>query len=281
MKEKITILLLFSVLFFQKSNAQSLKMMTYNIRLDIASDGENSWENRKSFFCSQLQFYEPDIFGVQEAKPNQVQDIRSSLEQYAAAGTGRDGNGQGESSHIFYHKKRFKLLKQHTFWLSETPDTVSKGWDAACNRVCTYVLLKDILTNKTFWVFNTHLDHLGEEARTKGLALILNQIQVLNVAKLPVFLMGDFNLDPSSPRIQHVKSLLNDARDISINKPYGPSGTFNNFKHNEPVTLLIDYIFLSKENPFFVQKYAILSDAINLKYPSDHLPVFVELILKK
>lgn len=71
-----------------------------------------------------------------------------------------------------------------------------------------------------------------------------------------------------------------DTRDISIQKPFGPDGTFNGFKHNEAVTKLIDYIFISKGSPFVVQKYAVLSDSKDLKYPSDHLPVYVDLKYK-
>lgn len=260
--------------------AQDLKMMTYNIRLDLASDGENSWPNRKEYWASQMQFYEPDIFGVQEAMPHQVNDIKAFLPDYTCVGIGRDENGKGESSNIFFKKDRFQLIQENTFWLSETPDKTSKGWDAAYNRVCTYVLLKDSQTKKTFWVFNTHLDHIGELARTNSIKLILSKINELNTKNHPVFLMGDFNSEPTEERIIGLKKEMDDSRSISEEKPFGPSGTFNAFKHNETVKELIDYIFLSKNNPFKVRKYAVLSDSKELKYPSDHLPVFVELALK-
>ena len=148
--------------------------------MDLASDGENAWTNRKNYFCSQLAFYEPDVFGIQEALPNQVIAIASALPKYNYVGIGRDGIGKGESSNIFYKKDRFKVLLENTFWLSETPDIISKGWDAALNRVCTYALFKDTKTKQTFWLFNTHLDHMGEEARTNGIRLILTKIKNLN-----------------------------------------------------------------------------------------------------
>lgn len=264
--------------FFSK--AQTLKIMTYNIRLDIESDGENDWTHRKDFFNSQIQFYAPDIFGVQEAKPNQVLDIATALPKYSNVGTGRDGEGKGESSNVFYDKEKFKAVESSTFWLSSTPDTISKGWDAAYNRVCTYVLLKNKQTNKLIWVFNTHLDHVGEEARTKGLEVILSQIEKLNTNKYPVILMGDFNSEPETERIITLRNKMNDARTISKEKPFGPYGTFNNFKYNEPTKLLIDYIFLSKSKSITVNKYAVLSDAKDLKYPSDHFPVFIEINYK-
>lgn len=274
------LLLLTLTLSSAVSNAQSLKVMTYNLRLDLDSDGENSWTNRKEFLESQIQFYEPDLFGVQEAKPNQVIDLANALPQYAYVGIGREGIGKGESSNIYYKKEAFKVIQENTFWLSETPNEISKGWDAACHRVCTYVLLQNKVDKRQFWVFNTHLDHVGELARTKGLQLILSKINSLNSKKLPVLLMGDFNSEPTEERIIELKKWMNDTRAISQEKPFGPSGTFNGFKFNEPVKTLIDYIFISKDSPYKVKKHAVLSDSNDLKYPSDHLPVYVELIYK-
>ncbi len=272
----LLLILLKSSLFY----TQNLKLVTYNIRLDIAEDGVNDWSHRKVFFTSQIQFYEPDIFGVQEAKPNQVIDISTLLKQYDKVGMAREGEGKGESSNIFFKKERFKVKESNTFWLSETPNEISKGWDAACNRVCTYALFKDNKTKTTFWVFNTHLDHVGEEARTKGIELILSKIELLNNKKYPVFFMGDFNSEPDNDRIIQLKKVMNDCREISKEKPFGPSGTFNDFKHDQAVTKLIDYIFTSKNNTIAVLKYAVLSDSKDLKYPSDHLPVYVEINLK-
>lgn len=276
-KNAISIIFLLISVF---PNAQILKVMTYNIRLDIESDGENDWTHRKDFFNSQIQFYDPDIFGVQEAKPNQVSDIVTALLQYGFVGIGRDGIGKGEASNIFYSKEKFQVMKSNTFWLSPTPDVISKGWDAAYNRVCSYVLLKNKRNNKLIWVFNTHLDHVGEEAKTKGLEFILSKIEKLNVMKYPVILMGDFNSEPETDRIVALKTKMNDSRMISKEKPFGPYGTFNNFKYNEASTLLIDYIFLSKGNLLTVNKYAVLSDAKDLRYPSDHFPVFIEMEYK-
>lgn len=269
------------LIFCTTISGQKLKLITYNIRLDIASDGENSWFNRKEYLCSQLAFYEPDVFGIQEALPNQVIDISTMLTKYNYVGIGRDGIGKGESSNLFFKKDRFKVLEQNTFWLSETPEIISKGWDGALNRICTYVLLTDKKTKHTFWVFNTHLDHIGVLARTNSISLILSKISELNTKNYPVIFMGDFNSEPTEERIVNLKKIMIDSQDVSEQKPLGPEGTFNGFKHNEAVTKRIDYIFLSKESNLKVKKYAILSDSKNLKYPSDHLPVYVEISLNK
>lgn len=215
--------------------------------------------------------------GVQEALPNQMKDIDAALPKYTFIGMAREGIGKGEASSIFYKKERLKIVKHNTFWLSETPDQISMGWDAVCNRVCTYALFQDLKTKKQFWVFNTHLDQIGEEARTKALALILATIAKENTKKSPVFLMGDFNLEPDDERVLNVKKEMDDTRELSKEKPFGPAGTFNNFKHNEPVTACIDYIFMSKESSFTIRKFAVLSDSKDLKYPSDHLPVIIEI----
>ena len=274
--KKLILLFIFTLLGLT-SYGQKYKLMTYNIRLDVAVDGENDWNHRKDFFASQIQFYEPDIFGIQEATPNQVVDTNNALSQYGCLGIGREGLGKGEASNIYYKKDKFTIQETNTFWLSETPDIVSKGWDAAFNRVCTYALFKDNKTKKMFWVFNTHLDHLGEIARTKGIELILSKIAALNTKNYPVFFMGDFNSEPTTDRVMALNKVMNDAKLICKSKPFGPSGTFNGFKHNEPVTQLIDYIFISKNQKITVNKYAVLSDSKDLKYPSDHLPVYIEI----
>ncbi len=277
---RILLIILFFIPPADKMIAQHIKAMTYNIRLNVDSDGINSWVNRKDYFLSQIQFYEPDVLGLQEVTPGQLTEIAAFLKDYSYVGKGRDENNQGESSNIFFKKDRFKIKDSGTFWLSETPDKVSKGWDAAINRVCTYVLLQDKTKKKLFWVFNTHLDHMGEMARTKGILLIMQKMKMLNKTNLPVIFMGDFNSEPGTERIKALKNEMLDTRDISIQKPFGPDGTFNGFKHNEAVTKMIDYIFISKNSLFVVQKYAVLSDSKDLKYPSDHLPVYVDLKYK-
>lgn len=269
----------FFLLFLFTGNtsfAQDLSVMTYNIRLDVASDANNDWNHRKAFLTNQLAYYAPAIFGIQEALPRQVVDIQLALPTYKHIGIGREGENQGEATSIFYQSNRFTVQHETTFWLSPTPELISKGWDAACLRVCTFGLFTDLFSGKRFWVFNTHLDHLGEEARTKGIALILDKIKAVNTANYPVILMGDFNSTPNHLRIQNLKNSLNDARDFSQTRPFGPAGTFSGFAHDKPVTQLIDYVFLSKSG-FAVKKYAVLSDAIDTRYPSDHLPVFVHL----
>lgn len=257
--------------------SQQLNVMTYNLRLDIASDGENAWQHRKDFLISQIMFLEPDILGVQEALPNQVKDLKEALKDYEFIGKGRDGGQEGEHSGIYYNSKKIKVAQAHTLWLSSTPEKFSKGWDAALPRVCTYGLFTLKESNQNIWVFNTHFDHVGEIARKESMKLILEKIESSNKSGFPVVFMGDLNVEPDSEVISLLKTKMKDSRD-EAGIVFGPEGTFNAFNYNEPITRRIDYIMVS--DLIWVQKYAVLSSTINLKYPSDHFPVFVQLKLE-
>lgn len=261
--------------------SQNLKVMTYNLRYDNPNDGENKWDLRKEFLCKQIQFYNPDIFGSQEGKIHQLKYIDSTLSVYGYVGRGRDNTeNQGEFSAIFYLRSKFKVLNDGTFWLSETPDKVSIGWDANLERICTYALMENIITNEKFYFFNAHLDHMGEMARFNSAHLLVEKINSINTQNYPVILTGDFNSEPDSKTYDYLSKQLNDTRAISKSIPFGPTGSFNNFEFNKPVNMLIDYIFTSKNN-VEANKFAILSDSKNCKYPSDHLPIYVELTLLK
>ena len=151
-----SLLILISITVFSVKS-QTIKAITYNLRYENTFDGENSWKFRKDKITEMFNFYNADIIGIQEGLISQIIYIDSSLNQYQHVGIGRDdGKTLGEYSAVFYKKDKFDIIQSSTFWLSETPDTVSKGWDAACNRICTYALLKDKNTHQFFWVFNTN-----------------------------------------------------------------------------------------------------------------------------
>lgn len=259
------------------SRAQ-MNVMTYNVRYANENDGENSWSQRKNRITNQIKFFEPDIFGVQEALLMQMEHFKENLQGYEYLGVGReDGQEQGEFSAIFYKAEKFRVLKTETFWLSETPTQPSIGWDAAYGRICTYALFQEQHSQKKFWVFNTHFDHMGEKARENSVALILKKIEQLNEENYPVILMGDLNLEPDSEPIKLISETFEDSRRVAKNVTFGPEGTFNAFEFHTPVTRRIDYIFTKKVD---VLKYAVLTDSDDLKYPSDHFPVFVKLQFK-
>jgi len=270
-------LLLFPI-FLAFANAclpgQSLSFLTYNIRYDNPADGDDAWPKRREFLARQLRFHAPDVFGIQEGLKHQVDYLKEQLPGYSTVGVGRDdGREAGEYSTLFFRTDRFRALESGTFWLSERPDTVSKGWDAALPRICTWALLHDKVAKRKFLVYNTHFDHIGKEARKSSAALILSRILEKNTKNYAVVVMGDLNSGPNSEPIWMLSQNLHDAYTHSSEPPFGPPGTFNGFRFNEPVELRIDYIFVSPD--LKVQKYAVLSDSKDLHYPSDHLPVLV------
>ncbi|MFN8301558.1 MAG: endonuclease/exonuclease/phosphatase family protein [Saprospiraceae bacterium] len=259
------------------SAAQSTRFLTYNIRYDNPGDGDDAWPKRREFLAAQIGFYAPDVFGIQEGLHHQVEFLAQQLPQYAWVGAGRDdGRQAGEYSALFYRRDRFQLLDSGTFWLSETPGQPSKGWDAALNRVCTYALLRDSATGQQLWVFNTHFDHMGQEARRQSAALIIQKIREKNPENKPVVVMGDFNAEPSEAPVAVMKNTLIDTREASETPAFGPSGTFNGFKFREPVTRRIDYIFAGGTG-LRVLRHAVLSDSKDCHYPSDHLPVLTDI----
>jgi endonuclease/exonuclease/phosphatase family metal-dependent hydrolase len=268
---KKTILILITCCFMTSVNAQ-IELMSYNVKYANENDGENSWSKRKSHLTNQLRYYEPDIFGVQEALVSQLTHFENELNGYKYVGVGRDGKKAGEFSAIFYDASQFEVLHEDTFWLSETPNEISQGWDAAYKRICTYAKFQEKESGKIFWVFNTHFDHVGEQARINSAQLVWDKISALNTTDLPVFLMGDFNLEPNTAPIKFLAEKMQDSKKLA-QVSFGPEGTFNGYKFNQSVTRRIDYIFVNEG--IKVSKYAVLSDSKDLKYPSDHLPVII------
>ena len=273
--KNIGYLLLLFVFFSCSPKQENLKIMTDNIRYDNPNDGENKWSLRKEFLTNQITYNYVDIFGIQEGLQEQVLYLDSVFVDFKYIGVGRDdAKTKGEYSAVFYNSKKYKVINHNTFWLSETPNKISVGWDASMERICTYGLFENKNTNQQFFVFNTHFDHVGNIAREKSTALILEKILELNTNNLPVILMGDFNLKPDTKPIQLLSKELNDSKKVSKSKPFGPKGTYNGFKFNKPVLDRIDYVFTSKKN-IKILKFAVLSDSKDCKYPSDHLPVVI------
>lgn len=277
MKKIIVFTQFLLLLSFISVFAQSTKVITFNLRYDNNADGENAWNVRKTKVVEMLNFYEPDILGIQEGLISQINYLDSNLIQYQHVGIGRDdGKTKGEYSAIYFKKEKIKMLKTATFWLSETPDTVSRGWDAVCNRICTYALFINKKTSQKFWVFNTHFDHIGEKAQKNSAELIIKKIMELNIDNLPVILTGDFNMTADKTPIKYISGILKDSKHDFSGTSDESEGTYNAFDFCKPVYQRIDYIFLNK---FKVLKYRVLTDSFHCRYLSDHLPVFVEITL--
>lgn len=252
-----------------------LRVMSYNIRLDLASDGPNAWPHRKDAVANLIRSHRADLVGLQEALPAQLADLAARLPQFGRFGAGRTAERSGEHSAILYRRDRFEVLQSDTFWISETPDIPgSKGWDAAYERVATWGKLRDRASGQVFFVFNTHLDHVGEVARREGTRLLLARIDQIAVEH-PVILTGDFNAPPDSePYTIVTGSSFRDAMLVSRSPHHGPSSTWTAFRAIEPGRR-IDFVFV--RGGIDVLGHAILSDTTHDgRFPSDHLPVIAE-----
>lgn len=262
---------------------QECSVWSYNIRYlnDADSLNGNGWSSRLPWICSLVNWGAPDILGCQEVTWTQLENMADNLPQYAWIGEGRDGGKEGEASPLFYRTDRLTLEESGTFWLSETPETVSRGWDAALNRVCTWGHFRYINSGASVWVFNLHNDHFGKKAPLESAKLVLEKIAGLCKDGDSVVVTGDFNQDQDSEMYRLYTSSLSDAYS-SAQVRYSPDGTFNKFGAMVPNPKRIDHIFVS---PFVkVLSYGVLTETYRdssgaIRYPSDHYPVTVRIVL--
>jgi len=290
--KKLLIAFLFVMAVGNVGLAESINVMTWNIRYNEPNDGVNAWPKRKDWVTEIIVNNKVDIAGFQEVLVGQLEDLKARLPLMEAYGVGRDdGKDAGEFSPIFFRKERFELIDKSTLWLSPTPDKVaSKGWDAALPRIASWVKLKDRQTGLVFYVINTHFDHRGVEARAESAALLLKYRRE-KCTDHPVILTGDLNTTPSSPPYNvltgnavltgnnaEVRPVFLDAYKRSEQKPEGPDSTWNGFQAIVP-DRRIDFVFTTPSVK--VQKFKTLEDQREGRFPSDHLPVVVQLELAK
>ena len=192
---------------------ETLPVMSFNVRYGTAPDGDFVWENRRDAACAMIVDQHPAVFGVQEALDFQLAWFEEHCPGYKYVGVGReDGISEGEHMAVFYDTERIELKEWGTYWLSETPFQPSLGWDAACRRTATWTLLLDKATGRQFYFVNTHLDHVGREARRKGLLLLVDQISAMNPDDFPMILTGDMNVYPDDPCLDELRTLMDDSR---------------------------------------------------------------------
>ena len=258
--------------------SQSIKVMSYNIRLDVASDGVNAWPKRTHKVAELIKKYNPDILGVQEALHHQLIDLLKLLPEYDYSGVGRDdGQQKGEFSAILFKKKQFKLVSDSTFWLSETPMVPgSKSWDAAITRIASIAHFSKLTSNEEFLLVNTHFDHMGKIARANSAQLITQAIASYQKEKaIPVIVTGDFNSEPTEQAYQNMLATgLLDSKPTTDN-----NGTFCGFEVGKIICNPIDFIFYSKD--WTSRNYRVINDHDGQYYPSDHLPVMAEFVYTK
>lgn len=305
---KKSLFLIAALAFAAIASAQTLFVGTYNIR--YKNDGDsikgNVWSVRSKVIADQINFYEPDIFGTQEVLYTQLEDLKRELDGYDYIGVGRDdGKHAGEYSAIFYDKKRFNLLKNGNFWLSEHPDRPGLGWDAACTRICTWGQFCDKKTGFKFFYFNLHMDHVGVVARREGAKLVISKIKELAGHGAAVILTGDFNVNQKNEiyKIFSNSGILKDTY-ASAERRFSTNGTWQDFNNQQWSDQRIDHIFVSPK--FNVRRYGMVTDSYwtaskltpeqieeakkhmepgyeprERRSPSDHYPVFAKIVFKK
>ena len=260
--------------------AQQLTVGSFNVRNDNQGDVGNLWSQRKEVAANLLRFHQFDVFGTQEAKKNQIDDLSMLLPEYANYGRGRDdGQSAGEHASIFYKKDKFKLLDKGDFWLSEKPDQPGLGWDATCcNRICSWVYLQDVKSGKKFYFFNAHYDHEGKIARVESSKLVLKKIKEIAGNK-PVIFTGDLNGNHESEWYLGLKAggLLADSY-FQVKYPYVNNASFNGWGKQLEGYDIIDHVFISKH--FSPKRWGLLTDTYRGKFVSDHFPVLVDLEMK-
>lgn len=257
---------------------REIKVASYNLRYNNPGDSINAWPNRKAWVRDLIRFHEFELFGTQEGLIDQIEYL-AEMEEFGYVGVGRDdGARAGEHSAIFYKKERFDILDNGDFWLSETPDKPSLGWDAPSNiRICSWAKIKDKNTNKEFFFFSVHYDHRGQVARVESSKLILQKMKEI-AGNMPVVYVGDLNSRPDSEAIAILDKELNDAYKVTKTPPYGPVGTSNGFNWDRTGASRIDYIFVT--NHIEVLKYGCLTDSREKRFPSDHFPITATIVLK-
>lgn len=261
----------------EASQTQSLTIMSYNLK--TSGVGEYSVENRKGMLMENIREYMPDSFGVQEANQNWMQILDTNMTEYDFVGIGRDKDNTGEASPVFYLKDKYNPVNGGTFWLSETPDQVSKGWDAFFyNRVCSWVILEDKETGFTYAHFNVHTDHIGIVSRLEAAALITSKIAEY-APDIPVVLTGDFNDDEGSDMYNRIlESGMKDTKFLAADTM--DSGTYHGYSafDEKNRTKPIDFVFVNAYVKS-VESYKVDLKKFNDIYPSDHHPLIVNLTL--
>jgi endonuclease/exonuclease/phosphatase family metal-dependent hydrolase len=253
--------------------AQTLRVMTFNVRLPVDSDGANRWEARRKLMAKVVADESPDLIGTQELYRRQADDLIARLPQYAWFGQGRRGGGNDdEHMGVFYRKDRLRVLASGDFWLSDTPETAgSISWGNLYPRMVTWARFQRIADGATFVLYNTHLPYRQEDepARERCAALILARLRQLP-ADDPVILTGDFNTMPGGPTHALLTAALTDAWTAAPRR-LGPEATFHNFTGSADHR--IDWILFRGVQ---AKSARTITTHRRGRYPSDHFPVVVD-----
>ena len=252
----------------------SITIVTFNIRVDVIGDGVQYFFNRSPYILKKINEESPDIICFQEVSDRILEWLKSVLTNYNYCGVGRENNYSGESNPVFYKKDCFKLLRYNQFWLSDTPEIPGSRYDdqSSCPRICVSADLFYINENKCLNICNTHLDHVGYNARKEGILLICNSLKTtVNPLSYPSIITGDFN----STYDENLIDIFNKFgyTDVSNNIKV----TYHGYKGKKATSGKIDYILT---NFNYKNDCYIWDDEYNGIYLSDHYPVCFNFVTK-
>ena len=265
-----------SLVFKKYADEDEIKVMSFNIRTDSSSDGTNGWSYRKSACVEMIKDQKPTIIGFQEAKftlqwSYMKEQLKDDYVGFGVSRTTGKESGSGECMGIMYDKNVVEKLDGGTFWLSETPNEPSKGWDSAYTRSSTWGLFKHKPTGKTFFYINTHLDNEGNTARIEGMKLIAKRFEPYK-DECPIFLTGDMNVDLSDKAMQAIRDFMWNTRLYAPTELTDFKGTYNGFS-TKTSNKVIDHIYCSKGMKV-VEYHTITEKYGSAKFVSDHYPIY-------
>lgn len=280
-----SIVSLLALALMSSAFAEGLSIASWNIKtIEVKRVYQvEEWNERVPYTVEFIEMMDNDVIGMQEATLIQIDSLLNRMPQYRYVGmASRDGKKSGNYNPIFYKHEKLDLVDSRTFWLSETPNKPSMGWDTDSKRVCTWALFREKSSGATFSVYNTHLDHIGENARVNGIRLILDSLARRSGA--PVFLMGDFNSERGGDVYNLVgnSGLVKDSYGVA-QKKLASGGTFNAFDPGKEPRKIIDFVFVNEMVE--VMRYSVLNNFYwksgKPRYYSDHFPVCLLVKLKK
>ena len=260
----------------QPKEYTDISVISFNIRVDNAADGTNVWRNRRDAVVTMIERERPMLLGLQEAQPHQITYLSEHCPDYAWYGLGRDTGkvppatdsyAAEETMAVFWRTAELELLDKGTFWLSETPDQVSKGWDASYRRPCTWAGFRHKKSGQTCYFFNTHLDNDGKVAREESIKLLVSRMKTINSKRRVSFLTADFNSNVTDACFAPLHVYMRDARaNAAVSDDY-PS--WNGYGAS---TGRLDHVFFSGDN-CTAREFRTLRGDYGVPYISDHYPV--------
>ncbi len=249
---------------------EKLKICSFNLRMESSSDGKNMFTYRTPYIREAIRRESPDIIGFQECLPHMHAWLRDNFPEYITVGCGRGSDYKDESNPVLFKKDKFDFLGYDMFWLSPTPFIPGSKYEGSgCPRICVVITLKPTDGTQVFRVYNTHLDHVSDEARKNGIKSILERMDKDDERiAVPHLLLGDLNATPDSETIRFINE-CESRKFTELTSEIG--GSYHGYGQ---CFIKIDYVFASGEIKGLGSK--LWDECHDGVYLSDHYPVCAE-----